>query len=354
MQHPSGRGCTLTDYAAAKGLDIGFLESLGTSEIRFQGAPAVRFPYLDEGGVELCVRFRVSLDGDLRVRTKAGMKHCLYGLNRLPQAAEAGYVLLVEGESDAQTLWQAGYRLGSAFPGANGWNEPRDAEMLDGIGTIYVFIEPDRGGEAVFHWLGGSAIRDRVRLVLLDGAKDVSELWLSDRERFADRLEAALQTATPWAEHARIATGIRAGAAWERCKDLAREPRLLDVFGADLASTGLSGERRAGQLLYLVLTSAAARPPRLGRRQGAVSRRQELPPQHGLSFFPPSASYSAHRDERTRARLRHGAARAPLPRALRGGRSRAASPSYLIRSLLSEGRVMVRDGREDSRGSHRG
>ena len=30
-------------------------------------------------GEELCVRFRVSLNGDLRVRTKAGDKHCLYG-----------------------------------------------------------------------------------------------------------------------------------------------------------------------------------------------------------------------------------------------------------------------------------
>ena len=79
VQHPPSRSCTLADYAAAKGLDVPFLESLGISEIRFQGAPAVRFPYLDEGGVKLCVRFRVSLDGDLRVRTKAGMKRVCTG-----------------------------------------------------------------------------------------------------------------------------------------------------------------------------------------------------------------------------------------------------------------------------------
>jgi DNA primase len=207
------------------------------SEIRFQGAPAVRFPYLSSAGEELCVRFRVSMNGDLRVRTKAGHRHCLYGLKRLEQAVEARYVLVVEGESDAQTLWHAGYPA-VGLPGANGWNEARDAEQLDGIDAIYVFIEQDRGGEAVLQWVGASAIRERVRLVLLKGAKDVSELWLVDRDRFPERLEEALQSATPWAEHERIATAIRSRSAWERCAQLAREPRILDVFGADLARTG--------------------------------------------------------------------------------------------------------------------
>src|SRR4051794_26714905 len=58
-QQSAARGCTIAAYAAAKGLDVGFLESLGVSEIRFQGQPAVRFPYLTEDGVERCVRYRV-------------------------------------------------------------------------------------------------------------------------------------------------------------------------------------------------------------------------------------------------------------------------------------------------------
>ena len=41
---------------------------------------------------------------------------------------------------------------------------------LDGIGTIYVVIEPERSGEAMRRWLARSRIRDRVRLVKLENA----------------------------------------------------------------------------------------------------------------------------------------------------------------------------------------
>ena len=59
------------------------------------------------------MRFRISLEGD-RFRWRKGSKLGLYGLPQLEQARELGYTILVEGESDAQTLWHA-YR-GSAAP----------------------------------------------------------------------------------------------------------------------------------------------------------------------------------------------------------------------------------------------
>jgi len=64
QQSSPGRGCTLAEYAQAKGLPVPFLESLGVAEMRYLGAPAVRLPYVDASGEELCVRFRVSLDGE--------------------------------------------------------------------------------------------------------------------------------------------------------------------------------------------------------------------------------------------------------------------------------------------------
>ena len=87
-------------------------------------------------------------------------------------------------------------------------------------------------------WLGRSAIRERVRLVTLQDAKDVSELYLADTEAFADRLEAALMAATPWGEHERIAARVRSGEAWKACGQLAKEQRILDVFAEDLAGPG--------------------------------------------------------------------------------------------------------------------
>lgn len=290
QQPSSGPGCTLAAYASAKGLPVAFLESLGVAEMRYLGAPAVRFPYVDPAGEEVCVRFRVSLDGDVRIRTKAGNKHCLYGLNRLETARELGYVIVVEGESDTQTLWHADYPA-IGLPGANGWNEDRDAEHLDGISAVYVLIEPDRGGQAVLTRVGGSSIRERVRLVTLSDAKDVSELCLADRERFSERLEAALQSATPWAEHEQVAAEIRLRTAWSSCALLAHEPKILDAFACDLARSGLAGEARSARLLYLVLTSRFLGRPVSSAVKGPSSGGKSYLVERVSSFFPGDAFY---------------------------------------------------------------
>lgn len=349
-QHPPAeRGCTIADYAQAKGLRVEFLRSLGVDEIYYMGAPAVRFPYLNPDGDVACTRYRVSLDGAIRVRTKAGDRHCLYGLNQLHQAAEAGYVILVEGESDAQTLWQAGYpALG--LPGANGWSEDRDAPHLDAIPVLYVLIEPDRGGEAVLKWLSASRIRERVRLVVLNDVKDVSALYLADPGRFSERLEAALTAAKEHEEHERVASTIRANTAWERCSGLAHEPRILDAFASDLQASGLAGETRPAQLLYLVLTSrlldrqvsAAVKGPSAGGKSFMVETI--------TSFFPPSAFYALT------AMSEHALAYGTEPLSHRflilyeAAGMEGEFASYIVRSLLSEGRVRYETVEKTSEG----
>jgi hypothetical protein len=190
-------GLTLEEYAREKGLPLDFLKSLGISQIPFGGGPALRIPYLGAGGEELAARFRIALDGD-RFRWDSGSKLCLYGQDRLGEAHQAGYVVLVEGESDCHTLWYHGIpALG--LPGAANWREDRDAGHLDGIETIFVVIEPDRGGEAVQQWLARSKIRDRVKLIQLP-TKDPSALYLEDRQQFLQRWKAACQQAVPPAD----------------------------------------------------------------------------------------------------------------------------------------------------------
>ncbi|MEJ7567964.1 MAG: hypothetical protein WKF41_06835 [Gaiellaceae bacterium] len=348
-QQSFAKGCTLAEYAAAKRLPVPFLESLGVSEIRFQGSPAVRFPYLDEHGEEVCVRFRVSMRGDLRVRTKAGNKHHLYGLNRLQAAREAGYVIVVEGESDTQTLWQHGYpALG--LPGANGWNEDRDAPHLEEIPTVYVLIEPDRGGEAVLRWLAASRISERVRLVVLDAAKDVSELHLNHPDSFGERLEAALREATPWAEHEQVATSIRASTAWERCRELAQEPRILDRFATDLVKAGLTGESRSGKLLYLILTSRFLARPVSAAVKGPSAGGKSFLVETVCSFFPSEAYYALT------AMSEHALAYGTEPLSHRflilyeAAGMEGDFASYIIRSLLSEGRVRYETVEKTSEG----
>ena len=158
-------GLTLDGYATAKRLPIHFVKSCGLSEFTFDHKPALRIPYFGVDGEELAVRFRIALDGD-RFRWKSGTKPCLYGLHRLYEARKAWQMVLVEGELDCHTLWFHEIpALG--IPGATNWREERDARYLDGIETIYVVVEPDRGGDAVRKWLSRSTIRHRAKLVSL-------------------------------------------------------------------------------------------------------------------------------------------------------------------------------------------
>jgi putative DNA primase/helicase len=84
-------------------------------------------------------------------------------------------------------------------PGAASWNEERDAPLLDGIPTIYVVIEPDKGGETMREWVSRSTIRDRVKLIYLP-VKDPSALHLQDPGEFTQRWQAACLDAIPWSE----------------------------------------------------------------------------------------------------------------------------------------------------------
>jgi hypothetical protein len=102
-QHPPDTGVTLDAYGRAKALPVAFLESLDLSEDTYNGKSALRIPYRGERGEEIAIRFRIGLEDD-RFRWQSGSKPCLYGLDRLAEARQAGHVVLVEGESDCHTL----------------------------------------------------------------------------------------------------------------------------------------------------------------------------------------------------------------------------------------------------------
>jgi len=166
--------CTLEAYAEKTKLPLGFLRKLNLSDFSYMGTPAVRIPYLREDGSEGAVRFRVALEkspeGDGRFRWRKGSKPCLYGLWRFEQAREAGYLFLVEGESDCHTLWYHGFpALG--VPGASTWRNEW-ASKLDGIEKVYAVVEPDQGGETLWERLAASPIRERLYRVELEVPDD--------------------------------------------------------------------------------------------------------------------------------------------------------------------------------------
>ena len=134
---------------------------------------------------------------------------------RLDGAREAGYAVLVEGESDCHTLWHHGV--------ARNWKEEW-AEHLDAIEKVYAVVEPDQGGATFERRLATSSVRERQYLVRLDGAKDVSDLHIQNPERFKEKLRVAFKGARRWADEVRAVAEARIRGAWEACQELG--PRL--------------------------------------------------------------------------------------------------------------------------------
>lgn len=333
-------GCTLLDYATAKQLDLRKLRAFGLTEITYLGAPAVRIPYLDRDRRETAVQFRVRLtksaDGADRFKWRSGSKACLYGLDRLDLARECGFITLVEGASDCHTLWAID-QPAIGLPGANTWNEQRDAAHLDGIDRIYVVIEPDRGGEAVAAWIATSRIRDRVMVLDLDGHKDPSALYLDDPATFGARWAAARAAATPFIERERAAAEEKAAAAWATCADLAGESNVLDRMVSTLARSGVVGEARALKLIYLAVTSRFLSRPVSVAVKGPSSGGKSHTVEKVLDLFPDDAYFSlTAMSERSLAYSEEPLDHRMLVIYEAAGMA-GEFASYLMRSLLSEG-----------------
>jgi hypothetical protein len=281
-------GLTIAQYAEAKNLPLEFLRKQGLSDVYLQGRVALRVPYFDTNGVVAATRMRLSMTEEPRFVWKSGSKPVLYGQWRL-SASKSNYVCLVEGESDAQTLWLHRFpALG--LPGAGTWKE-QWADLFDRFERIYVVIEPDRGGKTVLEWLGNSRVRDRARLLAVQGAKDPSQLYLSDPKGFTKAWKTAMAGATPWQDAEAQERLSARRAAWQSCAKLARQPDILSLFADAVEKRGVAREARAAKLLFLVLTSRVLKMPISAVVTGPSSGGKSFVVECTLGFFPRSAFY---------------------------------------------------------------
>jgi hypothetical protein len=344
--------CNLESYAQAKRLPEEYLRKLGLSDREYQSKPAVRIPYLAENGEETAVRFRIALEkseeDDGRFRWRTGSKTILYGLWRLAKIRKAGWVVLVEGESDTQTLWYHGIpALG--IPGVDTWKEVW-THHLEGIEKIYLIIEPDKGGESLKDKLSTSGIRERLHILNLGAFKDVSELHVADPHLFKERFTDALRKAPAVVELERLETKATARKSWAECKDLAVVSNILDRFAEDLSHSGVVGESKLAKLLYLAVTSRFLQKPVSVALKGPSSGGKSYLTERVLAFFPGEAYYAltamseralAYGDEplSNRFLVLYEAA---------GMESDLAT--YFVRSLLSEGRLRYETVEKTSEG----
>ena len=147
---------TLKQYAFEKKLPEEWLRDvckLSTETERgkkatYSGSTYVRFPYLNEEGKESTHRKRFARK-EFRWKYGSAGKIGMYGEWRLPEmrSKENPSVIIVEGESDTQSLWYMGIpALG--IPGASMFKAAFADQLQDF--TVYLHVEQDQGGETFF------------------------------------------------------------------------------------------------------------------------------------------------------------------------------------------------------------
>ncbi len=199
---PSGmsqrKTLSLLDLALEKQLPWQFLSSLGVVEHPSGG---LKIPYhLPDGTPASRHRIRTALIAKEGSRWSKGEGSIVaYGLERLGEARKAGYLVLVEGESDCWTLWYHQFpALG--LPGAE-MAGTLEESLLAGIDRLYVMQEPDTGGSAfvtqisrkleAWQWPGQACV------LRLSGVKDPNALHQQERQGFRAAFQRALDQAQP-------------------------------------------------------------------------------------------------------------------------------------------------------------
>jgi hypothetical protein len=187
---------TLVDLALDKLLPWQYLLHLGVTEKR---TGCLQIPYhLPDGTSAPRHRLRTALVAKEGSHWSKGSGEIVpYGLERLEEARKAGYLVIVEGESDCWTLWYHHFpALG--LPGVEMVRTLKEA-YLAGIERLYIMREPDAAGARfVTHlqqllqawtWPG------KADVVSLGDAKDPSALhkknWMDFKAAFQQALDGA-------------------------------------------------------------------------------------------------------------------------------------------------------------------
>ena len=138
---------TLKEYAFQKRLPEQYLADnfhITNGVERRTGKGYIKIPYYGHDQQEVTFRKRYNDPKD-KFRWKTGTKiNTMYGEWRLSDIQDIGYVIMVEGESDTQTLWYLNFpALG--VPGAS-CVKPEFLDKIEGM-RVYIHVEPDMGGQ---------------------------------------------------------------------------------------------------------------------------------------------------------------------------------------------------------------
>lgn len=151
----------------------------------------IKIPYKDKDGKIVATRKRYHKDNpNGKFKWQKGSTLRLYGLWR---KLSEDFVILIEGESDSQSLWVLGFPA-YGVPGATNF-QTKWVDDLKDIPKIYLHIEPDKGGQTfrqqmisklyeggyqgeVYTFnLGECNVKDPSELYCRDGVDATDEIW---------------------------------------------------------------------------------------------------------------------------------------------------------------------------------
>jgi uncharacterized protein (DUF927 family) len=192
---------TLDDYSKEKKIPLEFLSQICNMKQEDKNKRYISIYYRDEQSNIVSVRKRFHPKSKKRFAWVTGAKIVPYGLWRLSEFNK-DYIILVEGESDTQTLWYHGYQaLGIA--GASNLR-CEDFKHLEKFEKVYIWQEPDRGGttfiERFIRLAGETGFEKPCFILQSDKFKDVSEIHIhhnGNHEKFVEEINSIIENAKP-------------------------------------------------------------------------------------------------------------------------------------------------------------
>jgi hypothetical protein len=331
-------GCSLELYAKKKKIPVDFLRELGLQNSKYRDGISLLMPYLDDHGNLISTRYRTSLTGENKFRWKNGSSAIPYGLQKLKEAEEEGYVIIVEGESDCHTLWYKGFPA-IGLPGASTWKEDRDAKHFANVQHIYVVHEQDQGGEALINKFKSSSLLNRIKVITLGKYKDPSELYLKSPKKFRKRFRKYLESAVSLSKLIVKDKLKEKKESWKLCKDIADSKNILNLFVKDISKLGVVGEKKLIKVLYLALTSRFLDRPVSIVIKGGPSTGKSFVEEKVLSFFPDQACYKLTASSEKSMIYSDESFKHRFVTFFEASGINKGFQNYIIRTLLSEGYI---------------
>ena len=187
------QGVTIAQLAESKGLNPDYLyEELAWRDVNYYNTPAISIPYASDSNEDVQVRFRVGLNEGDRFRWDRGSNPRLYGLWNLENIKAQNYVILVEGETDYATLDYRGFPV-LGVPGAQNYKSEW-SQHLAGLRDVYVWKEPDTGGEKLVERLREQFPQIKV-LIPGPGIKDPCDMAMQSGGGFRELMDEMLDSA---------------------------------------------------------------------------------------------------------------------------------------------------------------